>query len=243
MILVCRRSEPRASARWRLGALLGSGCLVCGVAAGEDGAPVEASERWLGSDAPPVTAPPTGSESVAAVATGSLVTDAAPRLAPRPSMSLDSSVTALSADRPLSVEGQVSDRLLDVSHRVWLGYGRGAVGFGVGTLGYVVTRDANPADPRDRIGLLLVPRPTMSVSLRYSLSASSSVYATASAVQPWRRDEGATLYNTRAGVEWKPAQSRFGFEGGRLGVQLDSGYRMSLRTKGGGVGIYLRRNF
>lgn len=45
------------------------------------------------------------------------------------------------------------------------------------------------------------------------------------------------------GSAWKPARSRWGFEHGRLAVQLDGGTRLSLRARRGGLAISLKRNF
>jgi len=49
--------------------------------------------------------------------------------------------------------------------------------------------------------------------------------------------------DTKVGLEWKPAKQRFGIDHGALGIHLDSGYRIALRARHGGLGLYLRTQF
>jgi hypothetical protein len=49
--------------------------------------------------------------------------------------------------------------------------------------------------------------------------------------------------NTKVGMEWKPAKRTLGFEHGAVGMQLDSGYRLALKPRHGGLGLYLRGQF
>ena len=64
----------------------------------------------------------------------------------------------------------------------------------------------------------------------------------ASATKPICR--AASGVNTKLGAEWKSPASRFGLDKrGHLGIQFDSGYRMSLRLRKSGVGVYVRGQF
>ena len=57
-------------------------------------------------------------------------------------------------------------------------------------------------------------------------------------------DAGADLFATKLGVEWAGrSRSRLGFDKGAFGLLLDSGYRMSLRIRHGGLGLYVRGQF
>ncbi len=48
---------------------------------------------------------------------------------------------------------------------------------------------------------------------------------------------------SRLGVEWRPAKATFGLEHGAIGMQLDSGYRLSLKVRHGRPSLYLRGKF
>ncbi len=56
-------------------------------------------------------------------------------------------------------------------------------------------------------------------------------------------DAAAAEVATRVGLEWMSAKPRLGLQHGSVGLQLDSGYRMSLRTRHGGLALYLRGKF
>ncbi len=57
-----------------------------------------------------------------------------------------------------------------------------------------------------------------------------------------RADHGVDM-GTRVGLEWMPAKSNFGLAQGALGLQLESGYRLSLKLRRGGPTVYLRGQF
>lgn len=155
---------------------------------------------------------------------------------PKPLVSL----TATRAEPNYRFRGTQYDEVRGVSYRWWLGNGRGAVGFGLGTIGYAVpVATEGAALPATTV---IGSVPTTSIGLRYALTPTTLAYADGSRARGLG-GEPHVFYNAKAGVEWKPAKSRVGFEGGRLGLQLDSGYRMSLRTKKGGIGVYLRGTF
>jgi hypothetical protein len=57
------------------------------------------------------------------------------------------------------------------------------------------------------------------------------------------RDAFAGAHGADGLAPWKPARARWGFEHGRLAVQLDDGTRLSLRPRRGGLAISLKRSF
>jgi hypothetical protein len=48
---------------------------------------------------------------------------------------------------------------------------------------------------------------------------------------------------TQLGLEWQPTRSTLGFEPGALGLQLNTGYRLSLKARHGAPVLYLRTTF
>lgn len=138
-------------------------------------------------------------------------------------------------------DGRTMDQLAGVDYRVWMQRGRTAVALGVGTLGYV----QQPAfDRRGGDGPMTLANtaPTVSVALRMRMSPESAVYADATGSRGFGPAPDPFV-NTKVGIEWKPAKSRFGFDGSRLALQLDSGYKVSLRARKGGIGVYVRGQF
>ena len=133
-----------------------------------------------------------------------------------------------------------STQLVGVSYRWWVSHGRADVGVGIGTLGYRVTPfGALSDDPRISTGAA----PMVSVAWRYRVSDQSVLHADASSARGLAVN-GGDGYFTKIGVEWKAKpESRWGLDGSSLGLQLDSGLRMSMRLKKGGVGFYLRSKF
>ncbi len=143
-----------------------------------------------------------------------------------------------------------------VNYRWWLRRGRSDLGVGFGTVGYLVPPidglAANPhalmyAGPHAQAyagpHTLAHTAPTLTVGWRYQLDERSMVFADAWGARRSYADDRSDFYSTKVGMEWKERKSRLGFEKGALGVQLDSGYRMSLRARKGGLGLYLRGQF
>jgi len=134
-----------------------------------------------------------------------------------------------------------------------------AVAFTVAMLGYEAGEEPEPSEVHDVVGELAnmaggnlkaivaaesrLSLPTVTVGVRYAVSGETAVYADATSARDLIANAAPGLYNTKVGMEWQPAKSRFGFEGRSLGIQLQSGYRMSLRVKSGGLGISFRGNF
>jgi hypothetical protein len=136
--------------------------------------------------------------------------------------------------------GRPLPELGGVGLRWWLRRGRADLGVGIGTVGYFVapletTIDAPPGAPQT----LLHGAPIVIVGWRWAVGERSLLYADASGMRRY----GDDLVQAKVGVEWKPRTSALGFERGALGIRFDSGYRMSLRAKRGGLGVYLRSQF
>lgn len=164
------------------------------------------------------------------------------------SASLDPPRLTLEQDRlldagaaPRDAQGRPLGDVTGVSLRLWSRHGRNDLGVGVGTLGVF---DLQPLPPgAGGPPSLRAVRPTVSLGWRYRVDGHTAVYADATSARRLAADAMPDLYATKVGMEWKPATSRLGFENRALGLQLQSGYRMSLRFKGGGLGVYFRGNF
>jgi hypothetical protein len=143
-----------------------------------------------------------------------------------------------------------------VNYRWWLRRGRADLGIGVGTVGYLVAPiEGLAASPHSLIydgphalvyagpHTLAHTAPTVTVGWRYQLNERSTVFADALGARRSSADDRSDFYSTKVGMEWKERKSRLGFEQGSLGLRLDSGYRMTLRTRKGGLGVYLRGQF
>jgi len=142
---------------------------------------------------------------------------------------------------PRDAQGRPVGDVAGVSVRMWSRHGRSDVGVGVGTLGFF---DLQPLPPgAGGPPSLRATRPTVSVGWRYRFDGETAIYADAVSARRLATEAMPDLYAAKVGMEWKAASSRFGFENRSLGVQLQSGYRMSLRVKGGGLGVYFRGKF
>jgi hypothetical protein len=134
---------------------------------------------------------------------------------------------------PLDPSGRLYTDMSGVTVRWWARHGRSNLGLGVGTVGFVAPSPDGAVPLRSAL-------PTVTVGVRYAVSGETAVYADATRARDLLASAAPGLYNTKVGMEWQPAKSRFGFEGRSLGIQLQSGYRMSFRVKSGGLGIYFR---
>lgn len=128
-----------------------------------------------------------------------------------------------------------------IGYRWWASSGRVALGLGIGTVTHSVVAPAIGSEPERLTGQ--TGGTAVTVGLRLQLSDRSTIYADTSATQGPGRDPAAAYYTTRGGVEWKTRKSRLGFDRGSVAMQLDSGYRLSLRTRRGGVALVLRGSF
>ncbi|WP_428421722.1 hypothetical protein [Methylibium sp.] len=131
--------------------------------------------------------------------------------------------------------------MASIGYRWWASNGRVALGLGVGSVTRSVVAPAVGGEPERLAGQ--TGGPAVTVGWRLRLSDQSTLYADTSALRGLGPDSAAALYTTKGGIEWKTSKSRLGFERGSVAMQLDSGYRLSLRTRGGGVAIVLRGSF
>jgi hypothetical protein len=140
----------------------------------------------------------------------------------------------------LTSDGRPMTELAGVNYRLWLSRGQYGVGIGIGTLGYV---QPGPDGRTDGPRMLSGASPALSIGMRYRMSEGSAIYADALGARGLPPDTSGGYVNTKVGMEWQPAKSRFGFDHGAFGVHLDSGYRLSLKARHGGFGVYLRGQF
>ena len=142
-----------------------------------------------------------------------------------------------------------STRLTDVSRRFWVSRGRTDLGIGVGTM--VLTAQPLGAPPSaapnatlDNSTILLASAPSLSVGMRFRASPQSTVFADASGARGFGPNNG-DAYLGKVGVEWKPTSfvSRWNIAYGGIGWRLSADSRMTLRIRGGGLGLYMRSQF
>ena len=97
-----------------------------------------------------------------------------------------------------------------------------------------------PSHPR-----LNAPSPAAAptVALRYRLTDRHLVYADLAGQRGVLPEPLGTPATNKVGMEWTPAKKTLGFEHGALGVQLDSGVKLALKTRRGGPVVYLKSNF
>lgn len=132
--------------------------------------------------------------------------------------------------------GRTVTELAGINYRLWITQGRADVGVGLGSLGHVV-----PSGDGHRTVVGAVP--TVSIAMRYRMSEQHLLFAEASGARGLGGDAAAMRVTTKVGLEWRPARSSLGFEHGALGMQLDSGMRLSLKSRRGGPALYLRNTF
>ncbi len=98
-----------------------------------------------------------------------------------------------------------------------------------------------PATERGNNGLPAAA-PSLTLGLRYRVTERHLLFVDAT-TPSLGAESAAALVSAKVGMEWKPSKSRAGFEQGALGLQLDSGYRLSLKARRGGPALYLRSRF
>ena len=136
--------------------------------------------------------------------------------------------------------GRASNELAAVTYRVWQSHGRADVGAGVGTLGYLVpSSDRFAGTPTALVGAV----PAVSMGLRYRVTDEHALFADAYRARGAGASAAVAGYGSKLGVEWRPAKATLGLEQGALGMQLESGYRLSLKLRHGGPSLYLRGKF
>lgn len=85
--------------------------------------------------------------------------------------------------------------------------------------------------------------PSVSMGLRYRMTGRHLLFADATGARGPGASLAADQVSAKVGVEWTPSKMTMGFEQGALGMQLASGYRLSLKARHGGPALYLRSRF
>lgn len=143
-------------------------------------------------------------------------------------------------------QGHVHDEVSRVTISKWLGRGRASLGLGLGAVGY---RAAPGGASSASAAGLMHPAPAVTVGVRVDVAPRTTMFADASGTAVWNaaNDPNAqgALYNTRVGMEFKSAGAArgLGFDRGAIGMQLDSGYRLQMKPRRGGLAVYLRGQF
>ena len=136
--------------------------------------------------------------------------------------------------------GRASNELAAVNYRVWRTHGRADLGAGVGTLGYLVPpSDRLAGSPTALVGAV----PTLSMGVRLRVTDEHALFADAYRARGPAAGAAGPGYGSKLGVEWRPAKQTYGLEHGALGMQLESGYRLSLKVRHGRPSLYLRGKF
>ena len=129
--------------------------------------------------------------------------------------------------------GPPAPRSTGGSYRVSLSHGKLDMGMGFDAPVGAATRTTRHLDPAGPIPATL---PSLSVGLRRDTGG-----AAPSSLIERARAEGTTPSSTqRVGLEWKPAQSSLFVRGG---VRLTGDDRITMRVKGGRVGVYMKSTF
>lgn len=137
-----------------------------------------------------------------------------------------------------AVDGERGFAFGGVSYRWWTNQGASNFGLGIGAVGSFVGYDIGGAP------LLGSSSPLLMVGYRYQMNTRSVLFADASSVRRFDADT-TDRYSTKVGVEWKARSNGLGLDGASrsLTFQLDSGYRMSLKVRRNGIGVYLKGQF
>jgi len=135
-----------------------------------------------------------------------------------------------------SGDGGPGTELAGLNYRLWIKQGRADVGVGLGSLGYVLPLGNGH---KTLVGVV----PTVSIGMRYHMSQKHMLFADASSARGLGVDPATTQVRAKVGLEWKPARSTLGLEYRALGMQLNSGARLSLTARRGGPALYLRSTF
>jgi hypothetical protein len=85
--------------------------------------------------------------------------------------------------------------------------------------------------------------PSVTLGLRYRMTGRHLLFADATGASGPGANFAADHVSAKLGVEWTPSKMAMGFEQGALGMQLASGYRLSLKARHGGPALYLRSRF
>lgn len=138
---------------------------------------------------------------------------------------------AAPADALTDSQGRAYGEVSRATVSRWTTRGRASLGMGVGAVGYSSAGSS----------VWLHPSPAVTVGVRLAVADRTTMYADASSATGWPQPN----YNARVGMEFKSASAGrgLGFERGAIGMQLDSGYRLQMKPRRGGLAVYLRGQF
>lgn len=122
----------------------------------------------------------------------------------------------------------------------WATHRRVAFGAGVGAVHYTMAEPSGaPFHSLSRP--MVYTEPVLTLGWRLRVGEATLYADTSSALFAARED----LQRARlaGGTAWKASQSRLGLDRGSFAIQLDSGLRMSLRPRKGGLSLMVRGSF
>lgn len=168
-------------------------------------------------------------------------TEAPPGAVQQTTVSMEHSYTLPAGAQTSDNQGRAYSELSGVTVRRWAGQGRASIGVGVGAVGYRRSGASSQT--------LAHPAPALTVGVRYRMADQATMYADAYGARGLAaavaEESSAAAYNARVGLEFKDTSvaRNLGLERGSIGMQLESGYRISMKPRRGGVGVYLRGSF
>jgi hypothetical protein len=102
----------------------------------------------------------------------------------------------------------------------------------------------NPANGRGALksapGAAMLP---LSLIVRRRVPVEQSMAVDASGAGRPFVDPALVYHPDKVGLEWQPARSTIGLDHGALGLSLDSGYKLSIKSRRGGPMVYVRGKF
>jgi hypothetical protein len=102
----------------------------------------------------------------------------------------------------------------------------------------------NPANGRGALksapGTAMLP---LSLIVRHRVPVEQTMAVDASGAGRPVVDPALVYHPDKVGLEWKPARSTIGLDHGALGLSLDSGYKLSIKSRRGGPMVYVRGKF
>lgn len=137
--------------------------------------------------------------------------------------------------RPIAEQGAVTARW-------WVGRGASNFGLGLGASGYYFPSQGGSS--MDGPMAVKYTASVLTVGYRYQVDSRSTLFADASGARRFNAD-AVDQFSTKVGVEWKASSRKFGLDGAArsLSVQLDSGYKMAVKVRRNGIGVYVRGQF
>jgi hypothetical protein len=130
-----------------------------------------------------------------------------------------------------------SAEMAGTEYRLLSSRGRTDIVISLQALGYAPPiRDGTNTGPTGAV-------PSVTLGLRYRMTGRQLLFADATGAQGLGTNLAADQVSAKVGVEWTPSKMTMGFEQGAFGMQLASGYRLSLKARHGGTALYLRSRF